>query len=100
MSLKGKSKGADKSQRCWVENLDASRSFSHDFTVTPLIIKNVPTLTYLSFRYRLQGHCKVTFSSQQPITAGWRAACVKVCFSRGLPNPNGISDSLITRTTP
>ena len=76
-----------KGKRCWFLSLDSSLSFFHDFTITPLIIRNGPTLTYLSFRYCLQGHCKVALSSQLPIPAGWTAACVKVCFSRGLPNP-------------
>ena len=71
-------------------NADSSWSFSHDFTITPLVIGNGPTLTCLSFRCCLYGPSKVTFSSQLPITAGWTAAFVKFCFSRGLPKPNEI----------
>ena len=65
------------------------------YNFTPLIIGNVPH----SYMYELsifaanQGrNCKVTFPLSSPFTAGWTAAFVKVCFSRGLPKPNEIFD--------
>ena len=62
--------------------------FSHNFTIiTPQIIGNWPTLTNWDFDNCIQEHCKVTFASQLPITAGWTAEFVRVCFPEDCRRP-------------
>ena len=48
----------------------------YNYGITPLIIGNWPLLINWAWL-----HCKVRFSCELPITAGWTAASVKISFS-------------------